>query len=96
MTAIRRCDTPLGPCLLAGDEAALTGLWFVGAKHFARTLPEDAREYRLSVLDDAEAWLRAYFAGERPAPDAQREEATLEDVFFHEFGEKAGGEDGAL
>ena len=70
MTAIRRCDTPLGPCLLAGDEAALTGLWFVGAKHFARTLPEDAREYRLSVLDDAEAWLRAYFAGERPDPKA--------------------------
>ena len=33
---------------------------------------------------------------QRPAPDAQREEATLEDVFFHEFGEKAGGEDGAL
>ena len=33
---------------------------------------------------------------QRPAPDAQQEEATLEDVFFHEFGEKAGGEDGAL
>lgn len=70
MTGIRRCDTPLGPCLLAGDDAALTGLWFEGAKHFARTLPEDARESRLSVLDDAEAWLRAYFAGERPDPKA--------------------------
>lgn len=68
MTRILRCETPLGGCLLAGDDAALTGLWFEGAKHFARTLPEDAREGRLGVLADAEAWLRAYFAGARPDP----------------------------
>lgn len=68
MTGILRCETPLGDCLLAGDETALTGLWFEGARHFARTLPEDARACRLSVLADAEAWLRAYFAGARPDP----------------------------
>ena len=68
MIGILRCETPLGGCLLAGDEAALTGLWFEGAKHFARTLPKDARACRLSVLTDTEAWLRAYFAGARPDP----------------------------
>ena len=35
-------------------------------------------------------------SAERPAPDARREAATLEDVFFNDFGEKAGGEHDAL
>ena len=35
-------------------------------------------------------------AAECPAPDARREEATLEDVFFYDFGEKAGVEDDTL
>ena len=34
-----RYDSPLGGILLAGDDEALTGLWFDGQKYFADTLP---------------------------------------------------------
>ena len=48
---------------------ALTGLWFTGQKHFARTLPRP-----LPMPEDSPAfsavkcWLTAYFAGKRPSP----------------------------
>lgn len=62
-------STPAGEVLLAANGPALTGLWFVGQKHFARTLPRplplpgDA-----PALTAAKRWLTAYFAGKRPSP----------------------------
>ena len=61
--------TPAGDVLLAASGMALTGLWFVGQKYFARTLPRplpppgDA-----PALEAAKRWLTAYFEGKRPSP----------------------------
>ena len=61
--------TPAGEVLLAASGMALTGLWFTGQRHFARTLPRplpppgDA-----PALDAAKRWLTSYFAGKRPPP----------------------------
>ena len=67
-STIMRCETPLGACLLLGDERALRGLWFEGAAHYARTLPPDAREGSTPALRDAAQWLGDYFAGLHPSP----------------------------
>lgn len=56
------CPSPLGPLLLACDEAGLTGLWFQGQRHFALGLPPSARPGGHPHLQAAQAWLQAYFA----------------------------------
>ena len=70
MSAVMRCDTPLGRCLLYGDGRALRGLWFEGAAYFARTLPPGVPEGRTPALEDAAQWLVDYFAGRSPSPRA--------------------------
>ena len=61
--------TPAGEALLSASGAALTGLWFVGQKHFARTLPRPLPPPGDSpVLEAAKRWLTAYFEGKRPSP----------------------------
>ena len=61
------CPTPLGEVLLAASGTALTGLWFAGQKHFARTLPRPLPPPGDSPsLNAAKRWLTAYFAGKRP------------------------------
>ena len=63
------CSTPAGEVLLASSGTALTGLWFAGQKHFARTLPRPLPPPGDDpVLAEAERWLKAYFAGKRPSP----------------------------
>ena len=61
--------TPAGEVLLAASGTALTGLWFTGQRHFARTLPRPlpppGDDPALTV---AKRWLTAYFAGKRPSP----------------------------
>ena len=69
-SAITHCETPLGPCLLMGDERSLRGVWFEGAAHYARTLPPDVRKGSTPALRDASQWLRDYFAGRHPSPHA--------------------------
>ena len=64
---ICRCASPLGDILLAGDGKALTGLWFVGQKHFPEDLLQHACVRRIPVFAQAEEWLEAYFAGVQPA-----------------------------
>lgn len=60
--------SPIGPLLLAGDEAHLLGLWMEGQKYFGATLPEaPARRDDTPLLLQERAWLDRYFAGERPA-----------------------------
>lgn len=61
-----RYDSPLGGILLAGDDEALTGLWFDGQKYFADTLPAQHAARETPVFDAAKRWLDVYFRGERP------------------------------
>ena len=59
--------TPAGEVLLAVSGTALTGLWFTGQKHFARTLSQPLPTPGDDpALDAAKRWLTAYFAGKRP------------------------------
>ena len=57
--------SPLGPMLLAADEAGLTGAWFEGQKYFARGLA-DAQPGTSDALAQAARWLDAYFSGREP------------------------------
>ena len=41
MVSICKYRSPLGDLLLATDEEGLTGLWFVGQKHYANGLPDE-------------------------------------------------------
>lgn len=59
-------SSPLGELLLACDGGGLTGLWFLGAKYFARTLDPEHLEQDTPVFQEARRWLDLYFAGERP------------------------------
>lgn len=66
MTYVNHYASPLGELLLASDGEAITGLWFLGAKYFARGLDPAAQERDLPVFQSAKAWLDAYFAGRKP------------------------------
>lgn len=60
-------DSPIGPLLVAGDDAALRLLWFVRGRHVATPDPSwiaDARPFR-----EVAAQLTAYFAGRLRAFD---------------------------
>jgi len=59
-------NSPLGNIVIAGENEALTGLWFEGQKYFAETLPEDFKEGKLPVLEETKRWLDIYFKGENP------------------------------
>jgi methylated-DNA-[protein]-cysteine S-methyltransferase len=64
-------STPAGEVLLASQGTALTGLWFTGQKHFARTLPRPLPPpppVDTPALAAAKRWLSAYFAGKCPSP----------------------------
>lgn len=52
--------------MLAADEVGLTGLWFVGQKYFANTLPEERISQETSALKKAKRWLDLYFSGKEP------------------------------
>ena len=81
MTYTQHYDSPLGGILLAADDVGLTGLWFDGQKYFGRTLPAAYEEAAAPVLQQAEAYLTAYFAGRAPeALPPLRPAALLLDV----------------
>jgi methylated-DNA-[protein]-cysteine S-methyltransferase len=61
-------DTPLGAVTAAAEDEAVTGLWFVGQKHY----PEPAGwipKPDYPVFDGLRVWLAAYFAGARLQAD---------------------------
>ena len=66
MTYTYNYPSPLGDILLAADEVGLTGLWFVGQKYFANTLPDEHISQETPVLAKAKRWLDVYFSGEEP------------------------------
>ena len=59
-------QSPLGGMTMAGDEEALTGLWFDGQKYFGQDLSGKETEMLLPVFDQTEKWLDSYFKGENP------------------------------
>ena len=63
-----RYDSPLGPITLAGEDGALTGLWFDGQKYFGAGLPSGTPEGEPPVFRQVRAWLDRYFRGEDPGP----------------------------
>jgi methylated-DNA-[protein]-cysteine S-methyltransferase len=54
-------QSPLGPMLAAASPMGLSGLWFIGQKHFPQT---QWREAAHPVFGATQAWLDAYFAGQ--------------------------------
>ena len=79
--------SPLGKMLLACDGQAVTGVWFEGQKHFARTLAGGyAPGGHLPVMTQLREFLDRYFAGENPALDPPLAPAGSE--FQHRVWEK--------
>ena len=68
MIYMGRYDSPLGPITLAGEDGALTGLWFDGQKYFGAGLPAGTPEGEPPVFRQAGAWLDRYCRGEAPGP----------------------------
>lgn len=65
VTLVKKVASPVGELTLAANAEGLSGLWIEGQKHHGRTLGEH-EEGTCEVLERAEAWLSAYFAGKRP------------------------------
>ena len=66
MDAICKVSSPIGSLLLAGNNAALTGLWLEGQKYFAATLTGQEQYRNLPIFDSARCWLDDYFKGNQP------------------------------
>lgn len=66
MTRTWHYDSPLGGITLAGEDGALTGLWFDGQLYFGSTLPPGCETGRLPVFGEACRWLDRYFSGRDP------------------------------
>lgn len=57
-------DSPVGPMLLTGDGEHLTGVFMGAEATLDRVSASDKWQHSPAVFADAEAQLRAYFAGE--------------------------------
>ena len=58
--------SPMGDITMAGEEHALTGLWFDGQKYFAAGMPGECAEEETPVFKEARRWLDTYFDGKEP------------------------------
>lgn len=56
----------MGEILLACDDTGLTGLWFKGAKYYARGLDAEHSESDHPVFRNTRRWLDLYFSGKNP------------------------------
>ena len=59
-------ESPLGRILLAGNGAALTGLWFEEQRFYADGLPAGSVCAETPILDLTRKWLDLYFSGIQP------------------------------
>ena len=69
MITSTRIETPLGTLLASAEEGALTGLWFVGQKHFPKGVETWADDSDAAPFATVRAQLDEYFAGRRRAFD---------------------------
>ncbi|MBD5472253.1 MAG: methylated-DNA--[protein]-cysteine S-methyltransferase [Lachnospiraceae bacterium] len=59
--------SPIGKMILVSDEEKLVGAWFEGQKYFGSGIKEKwSLGSKISVLQEAEEWLDAYFSGKKP------------------------------
>lgn len=67
MTYTSDYSSPLGLLALRSDGSSLTGLWFIGQKHFPPRLPPpDKVSARLPLFREVRKWLDCYFQGKVP------------------------------
>lgn len=66
MTYVTTYPSPLGELVLAGDGAALTGLWFRGQRYFGSTISKPVIWQETPPFDEARRWLDDYFSGKEP------------------------------
>ena len=66
MDYITHYQSPLGGITMATDGEALTGLWFVGQRHFPARLPSAGELSALPVFAQTARWLDLYFSGHIP------------------------------
>lgn len=57
----------MGEVLLAADALGAVGVWFEGAKHYARCLDREHRVQETPVLCRLKRWLDIYFSGREPS-----------------------------
>ena len=69
MITSTRIETPLGTLLASAENGALTGLWFIGQRHFPKGVEGWREDYDAAPFDSLRAQLDEYFAGERHAFD---------------------------
>ena len=69
MTQLGYYNSPLGKILIEAENDSIRGLWFIGQKYFPKHLQEAIVEVQKSeILNDARAWLDAYFSRQQPDP----------------------------
>ena len=64
MTHTKIYSSPLGQVLLAEEDGALIGCWFMGQKHYPISLP--MAHCDSPTLLQAAHWLDLYFSGKQP------------------------------
>jgi methylated-DNA-[protein]-cysteine S-methyltransferase len=66
-------DTPLGAVTAASENGALTGLWFVGQKHFPISTATWISQPDSPVFKLLKSWILEYFAGTNSFPGIRLE-----------------------
>ena len=56
-------DTPLGAMTASAEQGALTGLWFIGQKHYPSKTDTWVYEPDYAVFEALRIWLDCYFSG---------------------------------
>lgn len=64
MQTVSWYESPIGRLRLAADEEGLIGVWIEDQKYFGRGLDPQAAEGKTPAIEEAIAWLDAYFAGQ--------------------------------
>lgn len=59
-------QSPLDKIVIASDGAAITGLWFVGQRHFDIEVEGCITDKDLPIFDEVSRWLDIYFTGNNP------------------------------
>ena len=59
-------NSPVGEILIAADEIGVIGVWFKGARHYARCLEKESVSKETPAIKEAKRWLDIYFQGKEP------------------------------
>ena len=60
-------NSPVGEILIAADKVGVIGVWFKGAKDYARCLEKESVAKETPIIKEAKRWLDIYFQGKEPA-----------------------------